>query len=285
MPVRTTLPSLSLVDHADGAVCATAIRGVLAMRRTLAPGRAEADSSLPSAAGAFCDGELHGMPEPVRRYFRAAIAPGAPLAASARLRMRGRIKLGLWLPFRARQVLAPHRGFVWAARVAGIISGSDQYIDGHGWMQWKLLGLVPIVRAEGPDISRSSVGRFGAEAIWLPTSLLPRFGVAWTADDDSHVTARFRVDDVELALHLSLDDGARVRSVQLDRWADPESSGAFAWHPFGIEVHSYATFDGVSIPNRGRGGWFFGTDRWPEGDFFHYEITDLSLREARGREP
>ena len=149
-------------------------------------------------------------------------------------------------------------------------------------MQWKLLGLVPIVRAEGPDISRSSVGRFGAEAIWLPTSLLPRFGVAWTADDDSHVTARFRVDDVELALHLSLDDGARVRSVQLDRWADPESSGAFAWHPFGIEVHSYATFDGVSIPNRGRGGWFFGTDRWPEGDFFHYEITDLSLREPRG---
>jgi hypothetical protein len=78
---------------------------------------------------------------------------------------------------------------------------------------------------------------------------------------------------------------ARVRSVQLDRWADPERSGAFAWHPFGIEVDGYATLDGVSIPNRGRGGWFFGTDRWPEGDFFHYEITDLSLQESRRREP
>lgn len=240
------------------------------------------DFSLSSEAGAFSERETDGLPEPVRRYFRAAIAPGTPLAASARLHMRGRIKLGLWLPFRARQVLAPHRGFVWAARVAGIISGSDQYIDGSGWMQWKVLGLVPIVRAEGPDISRSSVGRFGAESIWLPTSLLPRFGVAWTAENDAHVTARFHVRDVEVALHMSLDDRARVRSVQLDRWADPQSSGTFAWHPFGIEVDGYATFDGVSIPNRGRGGWFFGTDRWPEGDFFHYEITDLSLQPRRG---
>jgi hypothetical protein len=255
------------------------------MGGTPAAGRLEADLSLPSAPDAFSDGELDGLPEPVRRYFRAAVAPGAPLAAVARLRMRGRIKLGLWLPFRARQVLAPHRGFVWAARVAGIISGSDQYIDGSGWMQWKLLGLVPIVRAEGPDISRSSVGRFGAESIWLPTSLLPRFGIAWTADHDSHATAQFHVDDVELALHLSLDDRARVRSVRLDRWADPESSGSFDWHPFGIEVDGYATFDGVSIPNRGRGGWFFGTDRWPEGDFFHYEITDMSLQDPRRREP
>jgi Family of unknown function (DUF6544) len=244
-----------------------------------------ADLSLPSPAGAFSERELDGLPKPIRRYFRAAVALGAPLAASARLRMRGTIKLGPWLPFRARQVLAPHRGFIWAARVAGIISGSDQYIDGSGLMQWRLLGLVPIVRAEGPDISRSSVGRFGAESIWLPTSLLPRFGVAWTADDDSHVTARFHVDDVELALHLSLDDRACVRSVQLDRWGDPESSGAFGWHSFGIEVDGYATFDGVSIANRGRGGWFFGTDGWPEGDFFHYEITDLSLQEPRRREP
>ena len=253
------------------------------MSRTLAPGALEADFSLPPAAGAFCDGELDGMPEPVRRYFRAAIASGAPLAQSARLRMRGRIKLGLWLPFRARQVLAPHRGFVWTARVAGIISGSDQYIDGRGWMQWRLLGLVPM-RAEGPDISRSSIGRFGAESIWLPTSLLPQFGVAWAANDDTHVTARFHVDDVELALHLWLDDRARVRSAQLDRWGDPDSSGTFAWHPFGIEVDGYATFDGVSIPNRGRGGWFLGTDRWPEGDFFHYEITDLDLQERGERE-
>jgi hypothetical protein len=61
------------------------------MGETPAAGRLEADLSLLSARSAFSDGELDDLPEPVRRYFRAAIAPGAPLAACARLGMRGRI--------------------------------------------------------------------------------------------------------------------------------------------------------------------------------------------------
>jgi hypothetical protein len=24
-------------------------------------------------------------------------------------------------------------------------------------------------------------------------------------------------------------------------------------------------------------GWFYGTDRWPDGEFFRYQITDLTL--------
>ena len=44
--------------------------------------------------------------------------------------MRGSIRLGRWLPFRARQVLNPHVGFIWAARVGEVIAGSDQYLDG-----------------------------------------------------------------------------------------------------------------------------------------------------------
>ena len=37
--------------------------------------------------------------EPVRRYFTHALAEGAPLSPRARLRIRGRIKVGAWLPF------------------------------------------------------------------------------------------------------------------------------------------------------------------------------------------
>lgn len=38
--------------------------------------------------------EIEGLPEGARRYFAASISEGAPLARSARLRMRGSIKLG-----------------------------------------------------------------------------------------------------------------------------------------------------------------------------------------------
>ena len=242
--------------------------------------RADLETRLsePAAAGSFTRDELVGLPEPARRFLVAAISPGTPLAVSARLGMRGSIKLGKrWLTFQAREVLSPHRGFVWAARVGGVMVGSDRYIDGRGAMNWKLLGLIPLVRADGGDVSRSAASRGGGEAIWLPTALLPRFGVTWTAIDDLHVTAQYQLDDLDIELRLGLDDEARIRSLIVDRWGDPDSTGTWGLHPFGLEVTGYATFAGVSIPQTGRVGWFWGTDRWSEGEFFRYDITDLEL--------
>lgn len=223
----------------------------------------------------FSDAELTGLPEPVRRYLRTAIAVGTPLATCARWRMRGQIKVGRWLPFRAYQVLNPHQGFVWAARAAGVISGSDRYLDGVGAMKWKLAGIVTVATEAGPDVSASAAGRGGAEAIWVPTALLPRFGVTWSASDDAHVTARFRLGSTPVELDLLLDNEGRVRSVAFDRWGDPDRSGTWAWHRFGGEITGYRRFDGLSIPSAGRLGWHFGTDRWSAGEFFRYQITSL----------
>ena len=52
------------------------------------------------AAGGVPPGELDGLPEPVLRYLTAAVAPGTPLARTARIRMHGTIRIGRWLPFR-----------------------------------------------------------------------------------------------------------------------------------------------------------------------------------------
>lgn len=72
--------------------------------------------------------------------------------------MRGSIRLGgRWLAFRAREVRAPHRGFVWAARVGGVMAGSDHYTDGQGAMSWKLLGLIPW--SEPPEVTWHVVPR------------------------------------------------------------------------------------------------------------------------------
>ena len=211
----------------------------------------------------------------MRRYLATAIAPGTPRHTSARLRMRGSIKVGRWLPFRARQVLSPHDGFVWAARAAWLIAGSDRYLDGAGALEWKLAGLVTVARAEGPDVARSAAGRAGAEGIWLPTALLPRFGVRWAAPAHDRVTAAFAVGETPLELELRLDAAGRVVSLAFDRWGDPGGDGAFAWHRFGGEVTGYARFGGLTIPSAGRLGWFWGTDRWDEGEFFRYRITEL----------
>jgi len=226
------------------------------------------------AQGVFTEGELERLSQPVQRMFRASIAPGTPLAASARITMRGRIKLRKWTSFSGSEVIAPHAGFVWAVR-AGLISGYDRYVDGAGEMRWKLLGLVRVMHVAGPDVSRSAAGRVAGEAAWLPTALLPRFGVHWDAADDDHLTARVQLDSYELEFHYLLDGAGRIQTCWFNRWGDPDNTGSHALHPFAMEATAHREFQGLTIPSAGRAGWHYGTDRWKDGVFFEYEITSL----------
>ena len=235
----------------------------------------EARLLRPAGPEGFDPAGLDGLAEPVRRHLTQAIAPGMPLHTSARLAMRGRIKVGRWLPFRARQVLSPGHGFVWTARAAGVIAGTDRYLDGAGAMRWRLAGLVPVATGEGPDVSRSAAGRAGAEGIWLPTALLPRFGTRWTAAADDRITAALTVGETPVELELHLDEGGRIVSLAFDRWGDPGGTGSFGWHRFGGPITGYARFGGLAIPAAGRLGWHWGGDGWAEGEFFRYRITGL----------
>ena len=239
----------------------------------------ETGLAQPGTRAVFRDDELIGLPAPVQRYFRAAIAPGTPLALAARLEMHGSIKIGgRWLPFRATEVVAPQRGFVWSARVSGgLFAGSDQYDSGLGAMRWKILGLIPVVQADGPDVSRSAAARAAAEGVWVPTALLPRYGVNWTTEDDTHLTARYTVDNTPLVARYELDEQARILSAQVERWGDPNNTGAWGLHAFGFDATARDTFDGVSVPSQGRVGWFPGTERWANGEFFRFALTELRL--------
>lgn len=231
--------------------------------------------TAPSALPVFSGSELEGLPAPVQRYLQAAIAPGTPLATAARLRMRGQIKVGRWMPFHARQLLAPRSGFQWSARAAGVLTGFDRYAEGRGEMCWRLLGSLPVMRAGGPDVTRSAAGRAAAEAFWLPTTLLPRFGVQWQALEDHELVARYGIDAVEIEARYRVDADGHLLSMVFDRWGDPWRTGTWGQYPFGGEVTAYRTFNGLTIPSAGRFGWCYGTDRWSDGEFFRYEITEL----------
>lgn len=224
----------------------------------------------------FTAADLEGLPPRCARYFSAAITSGMPKIEAARLHMRGQIKVGRWLPFTAVEVLDPHRGFVWSARVAGgLITGSDRYLGRDGAMRWKVLGTVPVMKAAGSDVTRSAAARAGAEGIWLPTAMLPSTGAAWRDEGDRSIAVRFAVDDTALDIRHTLGDDDRIRSTAFNRWGDPERDGNWGWFPAGGDVSDHRTFDGLTIPSSGSFGWHYGTDRWGEGEFFRYEITAL----------
>ncbi len=153
-----------------------------------------------------------------------------------------------------------------------MISGGDRYVDGSGGMDWRLLGVLRLVHADGPDVTRSAAERAAGESIWVPTAMVATAD-SWIADDDHHLRVPAEVDGYRVELRHDIDDEGLVRSSTFLRWGDPDNSGAWAQHPFGVEVEGQLRFDGVTIPARGRAGWHFGTSRWDDSVFFTYEIT------------
>lgn len=224
--------------------------------------------------------ELSRLPEAARRYLEHAIAPGTPLSRAVRLRMHGEIKLKRWFPFKAEQVIVWDRGFIWRAtvRMFGMpVRGSDRLVDGEGALQWRLCGIIPVMAASGPDITRSAAGRVAAEAVWLP-SVLCGDDVSWTATDSSHAHARFTAHGETVELELAVDGRGHLESIRLQRWGNPEGA-EFRYESFGAIIEGEATFDGYTIPTRLRIGWHFGTERFElEGEFFRAIIDDATYR-------
>lgn len=225
-------------------------------------------------------GEERILPERVQRYFAHAIARGAPNVDAVRLRMSGELRLnGRWLPFSASQWLAPQRGFDWRATVRMgplHITGFDRYGNGCGEMRWRLFGLIPLLHSTGPDIDRSARGRVVAEAMWAPTALLPQHGVSWSEGEAGWLRARWTIDGEEDELRLEVDHTGCVRRITTTRWGNPDGQG---WRavPFGGQVEAEGTFQGLTIPSRVSGGWWFDTVRYSQdGAVFRAVIEDLT---------
>ncbi|EMA37753.1 DUF6544 family protein [Halococcus hamelinensis] len=222
----------------------------------------------------FDPDSIADLPSAAERYLRHAIASGTPLARQVELTMDGEVRLGdRWLPFTAEETLAARCGFVWRPTVRfgfGLwFSGADFHVDGTGGQRFALAGLIPIVRADGPAIDRSSAGRFLAESVWLPTSLLPSMGAEWEGVDDRR--ARVALPTVEKPLTVTVNEEGAVKSVTTRR-LDGDTG---EMRPFGASIERERTVDGVTIPARLEVGWGFGTDEYEP--FFRAELRDVSF--------
>ena len=217
------------------------------------------------------------LPVAARRWLIHAISPGTPLWSSVLLTMRGEIRLGSWRPFTATQVLAPPHGFIWAAtaRVAGLpVSGFDRYSSGSGQMSWRLGGLLPVMTATGADVTRSAAGRLAGEMALAPTTFR---GATWTPGvDDDHCVATWQIDGQEEAAEFAVGADGRLLGVVMQRWGNPNGE-PFGRYPFGVAIDAEQTFSGVTIASRLRAGWWWGTNRQAEAEFFRADITGAAF--------
>ena len=228
----------------------------------------------------FAPALLDGLPGPARRWLAHSIAPGTPLRRVGAFRQRGEIKIGRWLRYEADWVLAPPDGFVWAATThlgPLFIRGFDRYTRGSGQMRWRLLGRIPLVSADGPDIARSALGRLLSELCFVPAAVLSPL-VRWEHLDDRRCVACVDAGGRPHRVTLTVADSGRLERVDLPRWGNPDG-GQYPEHTFtavmdGPEV----TYDGFTVPLSGRAGWWHCPDGCATEEFIRFSLDGGDYR-------
>ena len=246
------------------AVAAAALAWSRASARTVAGLHA---AERPAGAEVYSPAQLAGLPAPVARYFRFALAPGQPIVRRARIEHAGEFQLALdrpAVPFTSVQRFTLDRpGFVWDARIHLVpllpVRVRDSYIAGTGSMLGKLGALVPVARAAGtPEMAASALQRYLAEAPWVPTTLLPGHGVSWEAVDDGTARATLRDGDLAVSVDFHFAPSGEIRGMSALRYRDVDGRGVLT--PFEGRHLDYARRGGMMVPTRGEVSWIL-----PEG--------------------
>jgi hypothetical protein len=136
-----------------------------------------------------------------------------------------------------------------------------------------LLGLLPVVDATGPDLSRSAVGRLVGEYMWLPSAWLPQAGATIEPMDDGRFVVTTTVGGETTRVTLTVDELGRLTDGRFQRYGDQTPDKRHQYLPFGgpYDPAAERTFGGYTIPAQVRAGWWYGTPDYRET--FRFDLT------------
>jgi hypothetical protein len=238
--------------------------------------------SLTAPAGVFSPDELDNLPTPVARYFRTVLKEEQPFIRRAWLSQAGDFLLkpgkNGWRPFTAVQHISSRPiGFLWDARIEMVpglsVRVRDAFVDGTGYMQASLMGLVRLASVQGtPEIAAGALHRYLAETVWCPTALLPSQGVVWTPLDDTRARATLTANGTMVSLDFHFGEDGLVQSVFTPVRAQ-DVGGHAVPTPWQGRFFDYEERSGMHIPVRGEVEWLL-----PEGPqvYWRGHIRDVA---------
>ena len=239
-----------------------------------APASGIADTFGGASAAAPLPGAL---PEPVQRYFSASIPVAARRVRAARLASEGTFRLlrptdtrgpaDGWAPFHATQIVTVDPpGLLWVARMHVLpllpIDVRDGYVQGRGSTEASLLQLIPVASEhDTPELNAGALLRWLAEAVWVPTALLPGPHVRWSALDDLHARATVRHENTEVSAEFTFSPTGDVMAVEAERHMGTDSGYVRArWRG---RFWGHQNTGGVRIPLEGEVAWFLNGEFRP----------------------
>lgn len=221
--------------------------------------------------------DLSGLPEPVQKWLRNSQVVGREKVLTVRLKQRGSIRTeekGNWMPFKAEQYYTTEvPGFIWYANVKLApmlhLKGRDRYYDGRGNMLIKLLSLINVADAVGPEMDQGTLIRFLNEIMWFPGAAINEY-IEWEPIDEFSAQGTMEYKGVRAsAIFYFSEDGDLINFVA-ERYM--ENNGSFSIEKWATPIEDYDIINGIRIPTRGKAVWQLETGDFP---YIDIEIMDI----------
>lgn len=208
------------------------------------------------------DTQLPDIPEPVERYFKFALTTGQPLVQHAFIRWSGELLMfgsSGWRRFSAEQHFSgTPPGYVWDASVRAApflpVRIRDSYVDGTGASEASVASVVPLQGQRGTrEVAEASLMRYLAEAAWLPTALLPRPGLSWSAIDADTARATLTDRGLSVAVDFRFGTAGEIVGCSADRY---RAAGAdVVLTPWRGTYRNYRRIAGMMVPTTAEVAW------------------------------
>lgn len=233
------------------------------------------------------EAELVSLPAPVQRYLRFTESIGQPRIRNFRAFFTGRLRGGRdepWMNATIEQVSSwgatPARLFLIDAVMKGLpVDVLHRFTDADATFRVRLLSLVTMVNARGPELTRAeTVTIFNDLCFLAPTSLLDP-SVRFEPIDDRSVRAFFTRGQQTVSAELRFDDrGALIDFVSDDRLRASSDGTRFTPMRWSTPFVDYQRFGTRTLAANGEARW-----AEPAGAFtyaeFRLERIDFNVAE------
>jgi hypothetical protein len=225
---------------------------------------AERELAEPLPDTVVTDDDLAHLPNAVAAFIRGSGAVGRPRLGNFHATIQGRIRGApdqRWMPFTGHQFnrygSEPSRLFHIVASMRGVPTDVfHEFVGADATMRAKVLSMIPIVNASGPEMTRSETVTILNDMCLLAPAALIDARIEWETLDARTVRATFGRLDHTVTATLTFDEAGLLADFSSDdRSRSSKDGSTFTRQRWSTPALAYQTMHGRRVCSLGEGRW------------------------------
>jgi len=203
----------------------------------------------------FAFDQIKNLPVPVQRYFKYSLEEGQHYISYVKLKHEGQFRQNenqKWMPIKGEEYFSIEQpGLVGVGKIQLLpfiwITGLDEYIEGKGNFQIKLMSFVTIADApKGRELDSGELMRWLGEAPLFPTALLPSNYLQWQEIDLNSARAVVNFAGLTVSLIFHFNEKGEITRMEGDRFRSINNS--YVNEKWVGRYSDYTAIDNIRVP-------------------------------------